>query len=41
MIEGARPVRELGISSELFYRWQAKFGTMDVSMMDRMKELEE
>ena len=33
--------RELGISSALFYRWCAKYGGMDVSMMARMKELEE
>jgi putative transposase len=33
--------RELGVSSALFYRWRAKFGGMDVSMMARMKELEE
>jgi putative transposase len=33
--------RELGISSALFYRWRAKYGGMDVSMMARMKELEE
>jgi putative transposase len=25
----------------LFYRWRAKYGGMDVSMMARMKELEE
>jgi putative transposase len=25
----------------LFYRWRAKYGGMDVSMMSRMKELEE
>jgi putative transposase len=33
--------RELGISVVLFYRWRARFGGMDVSMMARMKELEE
>ncbi len=33
--------RGLGISSALFYRWRAKYGGMDVSMMARMKELEE
>ncbi len=33
--------RELGISSALFYRWRAKYGGMDMSMMARMKELEE
>jgi putative transposase len=34
-------LRELGISADLFYRWRARFGGMDVSMMARMKELEE
>jgi putative transposase len=33
--------RELGISSALFYRWRAKYGGMDVSMMAGMKGLEE
>ena len=33
--------RELGISSTTFYKWRAKFGGMDVSMMTRMKELED
>jgi putative transposase len=33
--------RELGISSATFYKWRAKFGGMDVSMMARMKELED
>jgi putative transposase len=33
--------REVGISTALFYRWRAKFGGMDVSMVARMKELEE
>lgn len=32
--------RELGISSATFYKWRAKYGGMDVSMMARMKELE-
>ncbi len=32
--------RELGISSATFYKWQAKYGGMDTSMMARMKELE-
>ena len=32
---------ELGISSATFYKWRAKYGGMDVSMMSRMKELEE
>jgi putative transposase len=33
--------RELGISSATFYKWRAKFGGMDASMMSRMKELED
>jgi len=32
--------RELGISSATFYKWRAKYGGMDTSMMARMKELE-
>ncbi len=33
--------RELGISTATFYKWRAKYGGMDVSVMSRMKELEE
>jgi putative transposase len=33
--------RELGVSTSTFYEWRAKYGGMDVSMMSRMKELEE
>ena len=33
--------RELGISTGTFYKWRAKYGGIDVSMMSRMKELEE
>ena len=33
--------RELGISVATFYKWRAKFGGMDTSMMARMKELED
>ena len=32
--------RELGISSTTFYKWRAKYGGMDTSMIARMKELE-
>lgn len=32
--------RELGVSSATFYKWRAKYGGMDTSMMARMKELE-
>jgi len=33
--------RELGISVATFYKWRAKFGGMDTSLMARMKELED
>ena len=33
--------REYGISCASFYKWRAKFGGMDASMMSRLKELEE
>lgn len=33
--------REHGISSATFYKWRAKFGGMDASLMARLKELEE
>ncbi len=33
--------REHGMSQALFYKWRAKFGGMDASLMKRMKELEE
>ena len=33
--------REHGMSSAMFYKWRAKFGGMDASMMKRIKELEE
>jgi len=32
--------REMGISTATFYKWRAKYGGMDTSMMARMKELE-
>jgi len=32
--------REHGMSSASFYKWRAKFGGMDASMMKRLKELE-
>lgn len=39
------PVPELcrkhGMSNASFYKWRAKYGGMDVSSMNRMKELEE
>jgi putative transposase len=43
--EGGSPVPELcrehGISSATFYKWRAKFGGMDASLMARLKELED
>ena len=43
-VEGGVPVpeicREYGISTATFYKWRAKYGGLDVSMMSRMKELE-
>ena len=33
--------REHSMSSASFYKWRAKFGGMDASMMKRMKELED
>lgn len=32
--------RNIGVSSAPFYKWRAKYGGMDTSMMARMKELE-
>lgn len=32
--------REYGMSSATFYKWRAKFGGMDASLMARLKELE-
>ncbi len=43
--EGGVPVPELcrehGISSASFYKWRAKYGGMDASMMSQMKALED
>ncbi|WP_148194253.1 IS3 family transposase [Acetobacter pasteurianus] len=43
--EGGVPVpdlcREHGISNATFYRWRAKYGGMDASMISQMKALEE
>ncbi|GIA36091.1 transposase [Vibrio cholerae] len=42
--EAGTPVPELcrehGMSSAAFYKWRAKFGGMDASLMARLKELE-
>jgi putative transposase len=32
--------REYGMSRATFYKWRAKYGGMDTSMIARMKELE-
>jgi putative transposase len=34
-------LREHGISSATYYKWRAKFGGMDASLMARLKELED
>ena len=43
--EGGMPVpdlcREHGISTASFYKWRAKYGGMDASMMSQMKAIEE
>ena len=43
--EAGTPVPELcrehGLSSATFYKWRAKYGGMDASLMARLKELEE
>ena len=43
--EAGTPVPELcrehGISSASFYKWRAKYGGMDASMVARLKELED
>ena len=43
--EGGVPVAELcrehGMSSASFYKWRAKFGGMDASMISQMKAIEE
>ena len=33
--------REHGMSAASFYKWRAKYGGMDASLMGRMKELED
>lgn len=43
-VEAGLPVselcREIGVSSAAFYKWRARYGGMDTSMMAKMKELE-
>lgn len=45
LAESGAPVpelcREYGMSSATFYKWRAKYGGMDASLMARMKELED
>jgi putative transposase len=42
--QGGMPIPELcrehGMSRATFYKWRAKYGGMDVPMMQRVKELE-
>ena len=33
--------REHGMSNAMFYKWRSKYGGMDISMISRLKELEE
>lgn len=44
-VEAGQPLdqlcREYGFSSSVFYKWRAKFGGMDASMISKMKALEE
>lgn len=39
-ISASELCREHGMSSATFYKWRAKYGGMDTSMMKRLKELE-
>ena len=43
--EAGTPVAELcrehGMSSATFYKWRARYGGMDASLMKRLRELEE
>jgi putative transposase len=39
--KAANLCREPGMSEVKFYKWHAKFGSMDASLMKRMKEFEE
>lgn len=43
--EAGEPVaslcRETGVSAATFYKWRSRYGGMDVSMLARVKELEE
>ena len=37
----AEVCRRHGVSSATFYKWRAKFGGMDASLMARLRELED
>jgi len=37
----AQLCREHGFSTALFYKWRSKYGGMDVSLMRRIKDLED
>jgi len=43
--EGGVPVSELcrehGMSNASFYKWRAKYGGMDASLISRMKEMDD
>lgn len=44
-VEGGKPVsevcREHGVSEQSVYRWRTKYGGMDVSDVQRLKQLED
>jgi|TARA_B110000503_G_C6747580_1_gene250241 putative transposase len=40
-ISVAELCREYGMIQAIFYRWRSKYGGMDMSLMKRMKELED
>jgi putative transposase len=44
-VEGGVPVAQLcwehGMSNALFYKWRAKYGGMDASMISQMKSVED
>ena len=40
-IPGAELCREHGMSDASFYKWRAKFGGMDASMVSQMKSMED
>ena len=44
-VEAGLPVpelcREVGLSTATFYKWRAKYGGMDASLMARLKALED